>query len=47
MAGATMVKTQTELDQLTAILPQNLQQVYNGAQQGFAGVVDQLKKAKE
>ena len=47
VAEATMAKTKTELDQHTATLTQNLQQVYNGAQQGFAGVVDQLKKAKE
>ena len=47
MAEATMVKTKTELDQHTATLTQNLQQVYNGAQQGFAGVVDQFKKANE
>ena len=47
MAEATMVKTKTELDQHTAILTQNLQQVGSGVQQGFAGVVDQIKKAKE
>ena len=46
VAEATMVKTKTELDQHTATLSQNLQQVYNGAQQDVAGVVDQLKKAK-
>ena len=46
MAEATMVKTKTELDQHTAVLTQNLQQVGNGAQQGFAGVVDQFQKAK-
>ena len=46
MAEATMVKTKAELDQHTATLSQNLQQVYNGTQHGFAGVVDQIKKGQ-